>query len=466
MVLSEFRKDEHYSLIDWLLSLARKKYSIDELEVYLIGESSYLIKDDPLSTQTFQNDTVGLALRTIKDNKIGFSVTDQLSEEKAEAALNNALSHSRTLPFKDTLFSENHHLSLDLKDKKLMDIEAEELQEQLNKTALELDAEKTISYSKGRISAEYHFKAIFNLEEMKCEEERTIFHAQIMGVNTSEEMSIENGDEQYSNKYNIDFNELKQNAINWINSTRASRKNNFSEETKVFLTSEGLASLLEPFVVSLYGDYSNKMFMNNLIGNKVGSPEVTLTDDPLCNFSPQKSSFDAEGTERKPIKIIEEGVLRAYIYDKMTALMQGTTTTAHSKRFHLELGGSTKPSFKNYKAYPRMGFSNLTLSKGNESFQERLEEVKEGVLIQHLGNTHSNNISEGRFNGTVFRGSEIKNGEITNGIRGINWSGTVINLFKEIIWLSSERKYYNHKESSTGFYLPYVEINPNKTSLN
>ncbi|MCG3217872.1 MAG: hypothetical protein KAR35_02645 [Candidatus Heimdallarchaeota archaeon] len=466
MILEEHSLDEYYSTIDWLIDIARHKYSIDELEVYLVGESRFLIKEEPLSslkTHLINNDSLGLALRTVKDQKLGFATTDLLSQEKVEKALVTALEHSRPLPFSKPLFTDSHQITINHKDKNLMMVQEEELLDQLKQASDELCALQSINYSKGRISVSYAHKSILNLEGMKCEEEKTLFHARIMGVNTANstgEMSIENGDEQYSNNYDIDFSQLTSNAIDWISSTKNSRKKEISEKTAIFLTSEGLASLLEPFLVSLYGDYSDKMFMDDLLNSSIASSLVNLSDDPQCNSSPFKSSFDNEGSLRDKLKVIDQGTLNSYIYDKITAFTHEKATTAHSKRFHLELGGSTKPSLLDYKAYPRIGFSNIVLAPGEQSFQERLYEVTDGIIIQHIGNTHSNNIAEGRFNGTVFRGSEVIDGEIVNGIRGLNWAGSVVNLLKNIVWLSSERKFYNHQESSTGFYLPFIEIKP------
>jgi PmbA protein len=460
MILNEHSLDEHYSTIDWLMDIARQKYSIDELEVYLVGESRFLIKEDPMSsldTQIIKNDSLGLALRTIKNRRIGFASSDLLTQEEAEKTLVTALDHSRLLPFNKPLFTDTHQITFNLKDKKLMNTQEEELLDQLKQASAELNALQNITYSKGRISVSYSYKSILNLEGMKCEEEKTLFHARLMGV-SSGELSIENGDEQYSNNYDIDFDQLVSNASNWINSTKTSHKKEISKDTSIFMTSEGLASLIEPFIVSLYGDYSHAMFMDNLENSSIASPLANLTDDPQCEFSPFKSLFDDEGTLREKLKIIDQGKFNSYIYDKTTAFTFDKETTAHSKKFHLELGGSTKPSLLDFKAYPRIGFSNLVLAPGKESFYERLQEIKDGIIIQHIGNTHSNNIAEGRFNGTIFRGSEVINGEIVNGIRGISWTGSVINLLKNIVWLSSERMFYNHPESATGFCFPFIEI--------
>ncbi|MHA1911717.1 MAG: metallopeptidase TldD-related protein [Candidatus Kariarchaeaceae archaeon] len=461
MILHEYSLDKHYSTIDWLMDIARQKYSIDELEIYLIGESRFLIKEEPLSSlncQLVKADSLGLAIRTVKNQKLGFATTDLLSQDKIEKTLLAALEHSRPLPFKRSLFTETHQTSFNLKDKKLMDVQVEELLEQLKQASDELNSHQDIKYSKGRVNISYSYKSILNLEGMKCEEEKTLYHARMMGVNTKGEMSIENGDEQYSNNYDIDFTQLTSKAIHWINSTKAAHKKDITKETSIFMTSEGMASLLEPFIVSLYGDYSNKMFMENLQNSQIASSLINLSDEPQCSFSPFKSSFDSEGSKRNKLKIVDQGTLNSFIYDKMTAFTNEKETTAHSKRFHLELGGSTKPSFLDYKAYPRIGFSNLVLKPGEETLYERLQDVKDGIIIQHLGNTHSNNIAEGNFNGTVFRGSEVIDGEIVNGVTGLNWAGSVINLLKNIVWLSSDRKFYNHPESSTGFYLPFIEI--------
>ena len=74
--------------------------------------------------------------------------------------------------------------------------------------------------------------------------------------------------------------------------------------------------------------------------------------------------IDDEGTLREKLDIIDQGKLNSYIYDKTTPFTYEKETTAHSKRFHLALGWSTKPSLLACKAYPTIAFSNLLLAPG------------------------------------------------------------------------------------------------------
>jgi PmbA protein len=115
-----------------------------------------------------------------------------------------------------------------------------------------------------------------------------------------------------------------------------------------------------------------------MLGEDVGSPALTLTDDAVDPAGLNSSPLDAEGSPRGRTALIEAGILAAYLHDSYTARRQGedTRTTANASR-------------AGYRSPPTVSTSNLVVAPGEKSFDDLLAEAEGGVYVTDVAGIHS-----------------------------------------------------------------------------
>lgn len=89
--------------------------------------------------------------------------------------------------------------------------------------------------------------------------------------------------------------------------------------------------------------YRKSSFLVDRLGERVGSPLVTIVDDPLLPRRPGSRPFDREGVRPRRTAVITRGVLESYLLSSYQARKLSLSTTGHAggpSNFHLEAGGS------------------------------------------------------------------------------------------------------------------------------
>ncbi|MCS7130518.1 MAG: TldD/PmbA family protein [Archaeoglobaceae archaeon] len=150
------------------------------------------------------------------------------------------------------------------------------------------------------------------------------------------------------------------------------------------------------------------------IGEKIAGENVTIVDDPTIEefgFYP----FDDEGVKAEKKVLVENGVLKSYLHSKETAKkLKGKPGNARSEGV----------------AFPIVRMSNTYLAEGDLSFEELLEECKNGVFL--LGSRGGEtNPATGYFQFSAQYGYIVKNGELSDMIRDVSLSGN-LEILKDV----------------------------------
>ncbi len=151
------------------------------------------------------------------------------------------------------------------------------------------------------------------------------------------------------------------------------------------------------------------------IGSRVANECVNVYDDPTIRefgFYP----FDDEGVKAERKAIIENGILKSFLHSRETsAILDGNPGNARAQGLD----------------FPLVRMSNTFIDEGDFSFDELLEEVKEGVyLIGSRGG--ETNPATGYFQFNAQFGYVIRNGEIKEMIRDVSLSGNTLEVLKDI----------------------------------
>jgi TldD protein len=161
----------------------------------------------------------------------------------------------------------------------------------------------------------------------------------------------------------------------------------------------------------LEGDFNRKKTsaFAGLIGQRVASPGVTVVDDGTLKDRRGSLTVDDEGTPSSRTVLIEDGILKGYMQDRLNAHLMGMRPTGNGRR-------------QSYAHAPMPRMTNTYMLAGDKDPKEILASVKRGVYAVNFGGGQVD-ITSGKF---VFSASEaylIENGRVTTPVKGATLIG-------------------------------------------
>jgi len=220
-----------------------------------------------------------------------------------------------------------------------------------------------------------------------------------------------------------------------------------SKRMPVVFTPSGVASALIP---PLMAAFNGKIVLEGAspIGNRTGEPvfdrKLSLRDDPTIDYRPESRPADDEGVPSRCTPLVEEGEIANFIYDLQTAALARTQSTGNGTRNSGGLLAPAPPAF--------------ILTPGNTTFEEMVNDVKEGLVIEYLMGAAQGNILSGDFSGNVLLGYKIESGRIVGRVKDTMVSGNVYQLLKEITAVGSDAKWEGGSINTPSFYCPGVSV--------
>ncbi len=148
---------------------------------------------------------------------------------------------------------------------------------------------------------------------------------------------------------------------------------------------------------------------SNRIGQQVASKHCTVIDDGTIANRRGSLSIDDEGTPSGHNVLIENGILRGYMQDKMNARLMGMAPTGNARR-------------ESYAHMPMPRMTNTYMAPGEYDPQEIIASVDKGIYAVNFGGGQVD-ITSGKF---VFSASEaylIENGKVTTPVKGATLIG-------------------------------------------
>jgi TldD protein len=161
----------------------------------------------------------------------------------------------------------------------------------------------------------------------------------------------------------------------------------------------------------LEADFNRKKTSNysDRIGELVASPLCTIVDDGTISDSRGSINVDDEGNPPGYNVLIENGVLQAYLQDRISARAMGTRPSGNGRR-------------QSFKHYPMPRMTNTYMLPGDSTPEEIIRSVRKGVYCVAFSGGQVN-ISNGDFVFSVTEGYVIEDGRITAPIRNVNLIG-------------------------------------------
>ncbi|MBX3565455.1 MAG: metalloprotease TldD [Sphingomonas sp.] len=176
----------------------------------------------------------------------------------------------------------------------------------------------------------------------------------------------------------------------------------------------------------LEGDFNRKgtSAFSGRIGERVAAKGVTVVDDGSMEARRGSLSIDDEGTPTQETILIEDGILKGYIQDRLNARLMGVAPTGNGRR----------ESFQ-HAPMPRM--TNTFMRAGQDDPAELMSRVKKGIYARSFGGGQVDIVS-GKFVFSCTEAYRIENGKLGRPIKGATLIGDGPNVLHKVSGIGND----------------------------
>ncbi len=178
----------------------------------------------------------------------------------------------------------------------------------------------------------------------------------------------------------------------------------------------------------LEGDFNRKgssAFAGRL-GERVASPLCTVVDDGTLVGRRGSLNIDDEGTTTQCTTLIENGVLKGYLQDKLNARLMGMTPTGNGRR-------------ESYAHLPLPRMTNTYMLAGAHTHEEIIASVKKGLYAANFGGGQVD-ITSGKFTFSASEAYLIEDGKLTRPVRGATLIGNGPDVLNRVSMVGNNLK--------------------------
>ena len=163
--------------------------------------------------------------------------------------------------------------------------------------------------------------------------------------------------------------------------------------------------------------FGNSVFAGKL-GQRIASPVVTAVDDGTLPGEWGSLNIDDEGTPTTRLVLIQDGILRNYMVDRLNGRRMGLPSTGSSRR-------------QDYTFAPTSRMRNTFIAAGSDDEAEIIATCGDGLYARSMGGGSVNPVT-GEFNFAVEEGYLIRDGRIDRPVRGATLIGRGADVLMKI----------------------------------
>ena len=426
-----------------LLERARKVANEAEVFSILRRETQAIFEANRLK-QVQTRESQGVALRLIKDGRLGFAATTKPDGEKEvlELALEMVPFGAEAKFHFPELRKYPQVKTYDPKVKKIPEEKLVELGQQLIDRLREHEPELVCE---GAVTKAILKVRILNSRGGEARYEKSFFSLSLEGVLIRGTDMLFVGDWESSCCPILDPGGLLQTTLEQLERARKVVPAP-SGQLPVIFTPHGVASaLITPLALA----FSGKMVLRGASplsgqrGKQLFDPRFSLWDDPTLPLRPASRGFDDEGVPSRRIPLVEGGVVQNFLYDLQTAGLAGTESTGSASR--------------TLSSLPSPSTTALVISEGEADFEEMLQDIKRGLVVENLIGAEQGNVLGGEFSGNVLLGYRVENGEIIGRVKDTMISGNVYQALKEVV-LGRKSRWVGGGLLTPPIYVPAIAV--------
>jgi PmbA protein len=178
------------------------------------------------------------------------------------------------------------------------------------------------------------------------------------------------------------------------------------------------ASFVDSIASAANGDavFKKSSFLAKLLNRRIGADHLTIVDDGLLPRGLGTAPFDGEGVPTRKTAIIENGVLRNFLYDSFTARKAKAHTTGNASR--------------SYNALPSIGTNNLYLAPGAKTPESLIREIDQGFYVTAMLGRGADVVT-----GQYSRGANglwIEKGELSYPVQEVTVAGDLLQMLQQL----------------------------------
>jgi len=413
------RIEEIRAGIEKVLAAAEKIGAEDAEIIFSLTESTSIqFKTDIIETAK-QSSSAGYGVRAAVNGAVGFAGTNVLSDLEntlktavASAKIMDADPHFKGFPEKSVYQKVGG-----LCDEKIVEMSLDECIGCATEMISGVKTVENITPTSGGFSRAVSCFMILNTNGLSAQKEDTSISGFADVTTASGEISTAY-DYAVSRQKNVNFSAIGQNAAELAKKSLKGRTIG-AEKMPVIFHPFSFADILENTLASSVDADNIQKERSGLIGRigeEIADSELSVWDDGTLAGGISSGPFDDEGTPTQKTAVIENGVLKSYLYDSYTAGKDGVKSTGNGYRY-------------SYSSAPSVDLSNFMIQFPQSDI---IAETKKGIYINTVIGAHTANEISGDFSVEGRNAFLIENGEITAPVKSVMISGNIFDMLKKI----------------------------------
>ncbi len=420
----------YHDLAGRLVSRGRR-LGAGEIEVYIQNSRNLSIQVRNADIETIQEAAAGgVGFRVLVDGSMGFSHCNDFSDKSLTETLERAIAFARlTTPDEhNVLPGEMPHTYVEgLYDPSIAAVSMDKKIEM----ALEVEAlamgDERITHSSGASFGEGDSEVIIANSRGMMKS----YRASVCSVGVS--VVAEKGDErhtgwEFSSRRN--FGDLE--PLDEIASRAAKKAWEMldprmvpTQRASVIFDPAVARSLLGGIIAAINGErvLQGASFLKDMMDERFASSLLTIIDDGTRPKGMSSKPFDGEGVPVGKRTLVEEGVLRGFLYNTQAARRAGTESTGNASR-----GGFT--------SLPGIGTHNLYVAAGRHTPEAIIANTNRGILLKGVTGYGINPVN-GNYSGGAT-GFWIENGQIIHPVQGLTIAGAASDILNNIDMMGND----------------------------
>ena len=402
------------------------KFDDGELFVEETFSENVTFDDNKVKSASYDNEK-GFGLRGVSNDSVSFYHSSELDEKNLDKALKLLKNKKKNIKNMDS----NNHLRKNEKlyepQNPINDFKLDEkikILEKINNYARKLDpAVKEVSVS---LNGNYQNVEVFKKAGVSLFDSRPLVRLNV-NISVEKKGKIETGSFGMGGRYSYNKLLIDKNWITSINKaynqalTKLLAEATPAGEQTVILGPGWPGILLHEAVGhGLEGDFNRKKTsaFYNLVNQSVASDQITVVDDGTILNRRGSLTIDDEGTPSQNTVLIEKGILKNFMQDRLNARLMNQNLTGNGRR-------------QSYAHIPMPRMTNTYMLKGKYEHEELIKSTKKGIYATQFSGGQVD-ITSGKF---VFSASEafaIENGKVTKPLKGATLIGNGPDILKQV----------------------------------
>lgn len=413
-----------------------KEKGIVDMETFIQGKKKLNIRVFKGDIDDYSiSDENGLSFRGIYNGKMGYSYTEKIDESSIDMLIREAIDNAKVIDSDDEEWifeGSKEYKEVNSFNEELEKVSNEEkvgFTKLMEEEALKADElVQAVNYC--MFGEEKAHNILINTKGLDLEDKSNLAYAYISV------MIKDKDDIKTASRYVVsnDFTDFDPKALALDAVKEGKRligaKSIKSNSYPVILRNDAAADLLQAYcsIFSAENVQKGLSMLKDKIDEKIANNIITLIDDPFMGGGVSSKSFDGEGVATEKKKVIENGILRTYLYNLKTAKKDGVKST----------GNGYKGS---YKSAISIAPTNMYIEKGDTTFEEMVSTTEDGLMIIDFQGLHAGVDSvSGDFSLSAY-GYLIENGKISRPVNQITVAGNFYDMLKNIIEVGTDLKF-------------------------